>query len=49
MNDLHDAFREDALASSHPLSPPSKAINTTDDILGMFDSISYSKVASQSC
>uniref|UniRef100_A0A3Q4I5P4 Aminopeptidase n=1 Tax=Neolamprologus brichardi TaxID=32507 RepID=A0A3Q4I5P4_NEOBR len=35
----------DALASSHPLSPPSKAINTTDDILGMFDSISYSKGA----
>uniref|UniRef100_A0AAX7URT5 Aminopeptidase n=1 Tax=Astatotilapia calliptera TaxID=8154 RepID=A0AAX7URT5_ASTCA len=45
MNDLHDAFREDALASSHPLSPASKEINTTDHILGMFDSISYSKGA----
>ncbi|XP_039902910.1 alanyl (membrane) aminopeptidase a [Simochromis diagramma] len=45
MNDLHDAFREDALASSHPLSPESKEINTTDHILGMFDSISYSKGA----
>lgn len=45
MNDLHNAFEEDALASSHPLSPAPDDIQTTDEILGMFSSISYSKGA----
>uniref|UniRef100_A0A3Q0RHY4 Aminopeptidase n=1 Tax=Amphilophus citrinellus TaxID=61819 RepID=A0A3Q0RHY4_AMPCI len=35
----------DSLASSHPLSPAPGDIQTTDEILGLFDSISYSKGA----
>uniref|UniRef100_A0A3P8SK36 Aminopeptidase n=1 Tax=Amphiprion percula TaxID=161767 RepID=A0A3P8SK36_AMPPE len=44
MNNLHAAFQEDALASSHPLSPPQEDIQTSDEIIGLFDSITYSKV-----
>uniref|UniRef100_A0A3P8SJZ8 Aminopeptidase n=1 Tax=Amphiprion percula TaxID=161767 RepID=A0A3P8SJZ8_AMPPE len=43
MNNLHAAFQEDALASSHPLSPPQEDIQTSDEIIGLFDSITYSK------
>lgn len=43
--DLHLAFEEDALASSHPLSPPKEDIQTTDEMLEMFDTITYSKGA----
>lgn len=46
--DLHLAFEEDALASSHPLSPPKEDIQTTDEMLEMFDTITYSKVYNQS-
>ncbi|XP_026222167.1 alanyl (membrane) aminopeptidase a [Anabas testudineus] len=45
MNDLHIAFQEDALASSHPLSPPQEDVQTTSQITEMFDSITYSKGA----
>lgn len=44
MNDLHIAFQEDALASSHSLSPPQEDVQTTTQITEMFDSITYSKV-----
>ncbi|XP_041853579.1 alanyl (membrane) aminopeptidase a isoform X2 [Melanotaenia boesemani] len=45
MYDLHMAFEEDALASSHPLSPPPQDVETTSEVIGMFDAISYSKGA----
>uniref|UniRef100_A0A8C6PM49 Aminopeptidase n=1 Tax=Nothobranchius furzeri TaxID=105023 RepID=A0A8C6PM49_NOTFU len=45
MSDLHSAFEEDALTSSHPLSTPLEEVQTTSQILGMFDAISYSKGA----
>ena len=45
--DLHTAFEEDALASSHPLSPPAEDIQTDSEIEEMFDAITYSKVESQ--
>ncbi|KAM9376125.1 aminopeptidase N-like [Pholidichthys leucotaenia] len=45
MGDLHSAFEEDALASSHPLSPPAGSVLTSDEIIRMFDSISYNKGA----
>ncbi|XP_029290005.1 alanyl (membrane) aminopeptidase-like b [Cottoperca gobio] len=45
MNNLHNAFEQDSLASSHPLSPPQGDIQTTSDIIQMFDSISYCKGA----
>ncbi|XP_028263796.1 alanyl (membrane) aminopeptidase-like b isoform X2 [Parambassis ranga] len=45
MDNLHIAFEEDALASSHPLSPPAEDVQTTAEITGMFDAISYSKGA----
>uniref|UniRef100_A0A8C6PKC4 Aminopeptidase n=1 Tax=Nothobranchius furzeri TaxID=105023 RepID=A0A8C6PKC4_NOTFU len=38
-------FEEDALTSSHPLSTPLEEVQTTSQILGMFDAISYSKGA----
>lgn len=47
VSDLHTAFEEDALASSHPLSAPQEDIQTTYDIINMFDAITYSKVESQ--
>ncbi|XP_034444137.1 aminopeptidase Ey-like [Hippoglossus hippoglossus] len=43
--DLHMAFEEDALAASHPLTAPQKDIQTTSEILEMFDAITYSKGA----
>uniref|UniRef100_A0A3Q1F5F9 Aminopeptidase n=1 Tax=Acanthochromis polyacanthus TaxID=80966 RepID=A0A3Q1F5F9_9TELE len=43
MKNLHAAFEEDALASSHPLIPPRDDIHTSDEIIGLFDSISYNK------
>lgn len=47
MNDLHTAFEEDALASSHALSVPQGDIQKTYEIIEMFDTITYSKVESQ--
>ncbi|XP_050929569.1 LOW QUALITY PROTEIN: alanyl (membrane) aminopeptidase-like b [Lates calcarifer] len=44
-NDLHTAFKEDALASSHPLSPPQEDVQTTSEIMEMFDAITYCKGA----
>ncbi|KAK2918250.1 hypothetical protein Q8A73_004996 [Channa argus] len=46
VNDLHAAFREDALASSHPLSPPPDDVQTTSQITELFDTITYCKGAS---
>ncbi|XP_062277556.1 alanyl (membrane) aminopeptidase-like b [Scomber scombrus] len=45
MSDLHTAFEEDALASSHPLSVPQDDIQRTYEIIEMFDTITYSKGA----
>ncbi|TMS05589.1 Aminopeptidase N [Larimichthys crocea] len=45
MRDLHRAFEEDALASSHPLNVPEEEVQTSSAIIGMFDSITYSKGA----
>lgn len=45
MHDLHTAFEEDALLTSHPLSTPSDEVMTSGDIIGLFDAISYSKGA----
>ncbi|KAM4572784.1 alanyl (membrane) aminopeptidase-like b [Odontesthes bonariensis] len=45
MYELHSAFEEDALESSHPLSAPPEDVETTSEVLGMFDAISYSKGA----
>ncbi|XP_044213044.1 alanyl (membrane) aminopeptidase a [Thunnus albacares] len=45
LSDLHTAFEEDALASSHPLSAPQEDVQTTYDIIDMFDAITYSKGA----
>lgn len=44
MTNLHTAFEEDALSSSHPLNPPQENIKTNNDIIEMFDVITYSKV-----
>ncbi|XP_040893570.1 aminopeptidase N-like [Toxotes jaculatrix] len=45
LSDLHTAFEEDALASSHPLNPPQEDVQTTSEIIEMFDSITYCKGA----
>nr|XP_020470344.1 aminopeptidase N-like isoform X2 [Monopterus albus] len=45
LTDLHTAFVEDALASSHPLSPPQEDVQSIYEINGMFDSITYCKGA----
>ncbi|XP_041795824.1 alanyl (membrane) aminopeptidase a [Chelmon rostratus] len=45
MNDLHTAFEEDVLDSSHPLIPPQEKVRTTHEILRLFDAITYSKGA----
>ncbi|TKS72939.1 Aminopeptidase N [Collichthys lucidus] len=45
MRDFQQAFEEDALASSHPLNVPEQEIQTSSAIIGMFDSITYSKGA----
>lgn len=36
-------FEVDSLASSHPLTPPASEVQTTDEIMEMFDTISYFK------
>ncbi|XP_055019116.1 aminopeptidase N-like, partial [Boleophthalmus pectinirostris] len=43
--ELHTAFEADALNTSHPLTPPPEEVQTTDEILGIFDQITYSKGA----
>ncbi|XP_070687597.1 alanyl (membrane) aminopeptidase-like b [Pempheris klunzingeri] len=45
VSNLHAAFEEDALASSHPLSPPQDDVQTTSQIIEMFDAITYCKGA----
>ncbi|XP_068460282.1 aminopeptidase N-like [Clinocottus analis] len=45
MSCLHDAFEQDALESSRPLSPPEADVQRTQDIVDMFDSITYCKGA----
>ncbi|XP_059192055.1 alanyl (membrane) aminopeptidase-like b [Centropristis striata] len=40
---LHTAFEQDALASSHPLSPSQQEVQDSDEIHEMFDSITYCK------
>lgn len=47
MTNLHAAFEEDALSSSHPLNPPQETIKTIKEITEMFDVITYSKVWQQ--
>lgn len=42
-DELHSAFEADALASSHPLTPPAAEVQTTDEILELFDQITYNK------
>uniref|UniRef100_A0A8C9X018 Aminopeptidase n=1 Tax=Sander lucioperca TaxID=283035 RepID=A0A8C9X018_SANLU len=42
---LHTAFEMDALASSHPLSPPQEEVQKTSSIIQMFNSITYCKGA----
>ena len=43
MDEVHDAFEFDALATSHPIYVP---VNNPDEINEIFDKISYSKVSS---
>lgn len=45
MNLLHGAFEEDSLISSHALSSPQEDVQTTSEIISMFDGITYSKGA----
>uniref|UniRef100_A0A8C2X912 Aminopeptidase n=1 Tax=Cyclopterus lumpus TaxID=8103 RepID=A0A8C2X912_CYCLU len=45
MDNLHAAFEVDALASSHPLSPPQEDVQMTFEIEDMFDAITYCKGA----
>uniref|UniRef100_A0A672ZCY9 Aminopeptidase n=1 Tax=Sphaeramia orbicularis TaxID=375764 RepID=A0A672ZCY9_9TELE len=47
MSALHAAFEEDALASSHPLNPPQQQVQTTLEIIEMFDTLTYCKVRVQ--
>uniref|UniRef100_A0A8C2X8C1 Aminopeptidase n=1 Tax=Cyclopterus lumpus TaxID=8103 RepID=A0A8C2X8C1_CYCLU len=48
VSSLHnqDSFEVDALASSHPLSPPQEDVQMTFEIEDMFDAITYCKVQS---
>lgn len=46
-NNLLTAFEEDALASSHPLSPPEQDVQENYEIFQLFDGIVYSKVESE--
>lgn len=41
--ELRTVFEVDALASSHPLTPPASEVQTTDEIYELFDAITYSK------
>ncbi|KAM4552982.1 aminopeptidase Ey-like [Fundulus diaphanus] len=45
IDDLHTAFEQDALNTSHPLSESMGYVQTPGDILGMFDAVTYSKGA----
>ncbi|KAM7002050.1 alanyl (membrane) aminopeptidase-like b [Tautogolabrus adspersus] len=45
LSDLRTAFEEDALETSHPLSPPEEDVQANYQSLMMFDAISYSKGA----
>ncbi|XP_049928174.1 alanyl (membrane) aminopeptidase-like b [Epinephelus moara] len=45
MDNLHEAFEQDALESSHPLTPPEEDVQENFEILGMYDSITYCKGA----
>ncbi|XP_054475298.1 alanyl (membrane) aminopeptidase-like b [Anoplopoma fimbria] len=45
ISNLHEAFEQDALASSHPLSAPQEDVQSYFEISQMFDSITYSKGA----
>ncbi|XP_031733828.1 alanyl (membrane) aminopeptidase-like b [Anarrhichthys ocellatus] len=45
MSNLHAAFEQDALASSHPLSPPQEDVQMIFEIYEMFDAITYCKGA----
>lgn len=42
-NELQSAFEADALASSHPLTPPAAEVELPDDIMELFDQITYNK------
>lgn len=44
LNDIINVMGVDARASSHPLSSKEDDIQTPDDIMKQFDSITYSKV-----
>ncbi|XP_074533010.1 alanyl (membrane) aminopeptidase-like b isoform X2 [Halichoeres trimaculatus] len=46
LGDLHTAFEEDALATSHPLSLPQDEVQDIDEMAMVFDGITYSKGAS---
>ncbi|KAI4903567.1 hypothetical protein NFI96_032912 [Prochilodus magdalenae] len=43
--EFRSAFAVDALSSSHPLSSQEEEVNTPLDIVGMFDTVTYSKGA----
>lgn len=45
LSDLHTAFEEDALVTSHPLSLSSNDVQDNDELVMMFDGITYSKGA----
>uniref|UniRef100_UPI0037E79971 alanyl (membrane) aminopeptidase-like b n=1 Tax=Semicossyphus pulcher TaxID=241346 RepID=UPI0037E79971 len=45
LSDLHTAFEEDALTTSHALSVPQEDVQAIDQIIMMFDAITYSKGA----
>lgn len=47
MDNLHAALEADSLVSSHPLNPPQEDVQTTQELNGMFDTITYSKVGQQ--
>lgn len=46
LNEVHNVFAVDALASSHPLTRREEEVNDPAQISEMFNTISYSKVCS---
>ena len=46
LGNLQSALEDDSLASSRPLSPPQEDVQTGDQIIDMFDVITYEKVQS---
>lgn len=44
MVELTSALQQDALPSSHPMSPPQEHVQTIYEISNMFDAITYHKV-----